>query len=57
MDGFILHDTETKPSYASILKKGGTGARRYANAVAALSSIPAVYTVPTRSGRPREEQL
>ena len=39
VDGFILHDIETKPSYASILKKGGKGARGYANAAAVLSSV------------------
>ena len=52
VDGFILHKIATKPSYASILKKGGTGARGYALAAAALSSIPAAYKTPTRKRAP-----
>ena len=39
VDGFILHEVETKLSYASILKKGGTGARGYALAATALSVV------------------
>ena len=47
VDGFILHDIETRPSYASILKKGRTGARGYALAATALSGVPATYKMPS----------
>ena len=52
MDGFILHDIETRPSYASILKKEGTGARGYALAATALNGIPATYKMPSRERAP-----
>ena len=52
VDGFILHDIDTRPSYASILKKGKTGARGYALAVTALSSAPATYKMPSSERAP-----
>ena len=48
VDGLLLHEIATKPSYALILKKRRTGARGYALAAAALSSTPAAYKTPTR---------
>ena len=52
VDGFILHDIETRPSYASILKKGGTGAQEYALAATALSGVPATYKMPSSERAP-----
>ena len=52
IDGFMLHENEMKQSYASILKKGGTGARGYALAATALSGIPATYKMPSRKRAP-----
>ena len=52
VDGFILHDIETRPSYASILKKGKTWVRGYALAATALSSVPATYKMPSSERAP-----
>ena len=52
VDGFILHDIEARPSYASILKKGRTEARGYALAATALSGVPAAYKMPTSERAP-----
>ena len=52
VDGNILHDIETRPSYASILKKGGTGVRGYALAAIALSGVPATYKIPSSEQAP-----
>ena len=57
VDGFILHEIKTTPSYLSILKKGGTGARGYALAAAALSSIPATYKMPPRKRAPARRHI
>ena len=52
VNGLILHELETHPSYVSIMKGRGAVARRYALAAAALSSIQAAIKRPTRKRAP-----
>ena len=59
VEGVILHQSEVKPSYARILKRGTKGApqaRGYAAAAAALSGIPAIMKKPTRKKRAPPEK-